>query len=203
MFTIMAFKKYALAAVILAAISGSAIAADAPSDTGTITFHGLVNPNTCLITMTGDSTSGQTGVNNNDFDVTLATVNVADFTTNKNSANSVTSSLGETAFNLNVKCDGAKNIATVKAQLDPWGGSTASNDGLLVPPTNLMNAAGDVALVLKDGAGAQVKMGQANGTTTPLTSGEAQLDYTVAYSGPATATSGMVQAQVAFTMDYE
>ncbi|POP41584.1 fimbrial assembly protein [Superficieibacter electus] len=196
----MTFKKYVLAAAVMAVMSGSAMAVDAPSDTGTITFHGLVNSGTCLITMPDDFTQ-----DGNDFDVQLETVQVADFAANTKSANSVTSTLGETPFKLHVQCDVSKNIESVSAQLDPWAGSSAGNEGILVPASNLQGAATNVALVLRNGVGGdQIKMGQANGgTATALVNGAADLNYAVAYTGPSTASSGKVQAQVAFTMDYE
>ncbi|ELW2863167.1 fimbrial protein [Salmonella enterica] len=195
----MTFKKYVLAAAVMAVMSGSAMAADAPSDTGTIKFQGLVNSGTCAVTMPDASTQ-----DGNDFTVKLATVDVADFAANTKSANTTSSTLGETPFKLHVVCDTTKLITSVAAQLDPWSGATASNEGLLVPASNLQGGAKDVALVLKNGVGgAQVKMGQTNSTATNLTAGVADLNYAVAYSGPATATSGKVEANVAFTLDYE
>ncbi|EAQ8935846.1 fimbrial assembly protein [Salmonella enterica] len=197
----MTFKKYVLAAAVMAVMSGSAMATDAPSDTGTIKFQGLVNSGTCAVTMPDASTQ-----DGNDFTVKLATVDVADFAANTKSANSTASTLGETPFKLHIVCDTTKDIESVAAQLDPWSGATASNEGLLVPASNLQGGAKDVALVLRNGVGgAQIKMGETNsGTATDLSDdGVADLNYAVAYSGPATATSGKVEAQVAFTLDYE
>lgn len=46
----MSFNKLGLATVVAMVLSaGSAMAADIPSDTGTITFHGMVSNNTCKV----------------------------------------------------------------------------------------------------------------------------------------------------------
>jgi type 1 fimbria pilin len=47
----MKIQKYAVAVAVLTAVSGSAMAATYTSDNGTITFHGMVNNNTCTISM--------------------------------------------------------------------------------------------------------------------------------------------------------
>lgn len=88
----MAFKKYTLAAFVLAAFSGSALAAN--TDAGTITFHGLVSGNTCQISLKDDPINTQAATN--DFNVTLPTVFVKDFVTG--STDSVDSALGKTPF---------------------------------------------------------------------------------------------------------
>lgn len=66
----MSFNKLGLATVVAMVLSaGSAMAADIPSDTGTITFHGMVSNNTCKVSL--DQKIDQDG---NDFDVNLDTV---------------------------------------------------------------------------------------------------------------------------------
>ncbi|CAA2946146.1 Probable major fimbrial subunit LpfA [Enterobacter cloacae] len=198
-------KNYGLAiamASILAA--GSAVAAD---DTGTITFHGMVSNNTCQVSL--DQKIDQNG---NDFDVTLDTVFVRDF------ANALgnTSTLGEKKFTLSLTgCDTA-TAKKASAQFSSWAGSSSTEGGLLVPPSNAQGSAKNVNLVLSnDGNSAtdQIKIDQTNNTqkaTIDATSGAGNLYYRVAYtqgqgwnatSNPVSA--GTVQAQVAFTMIYE
>ncbi|CAH3881564.1 fimbrial protein [Enterobacter hormaechei subsp. xiangfangensis] len=198
-------KNYGLAiamASILAA--GSAVAAD---DTGTITFHGMVSNNTCQVSL--DQKIDQNG---NDFDVTLDTVFVRDF------ANALgnTSTLGEKKFTLSLTgCDTA-TAKKASAQFSSWAGSSSTEGGLLVPPSNAQGSAKNVNLVLSnDGNSAtdQIKIDQTNNTqqaTIDPTSGAGNLYYRVAYtqgqgwdaaSNPVSA--GTVQAQVAFTMIYE
>ncbi|MCM7741887.1 fimbrial protein [Enterobacter hormaechei] len=198
-------KNYGLAiamASILAA--GSAVEAD---DTGTITFHGMVSNNTCQVSL--DQKIDQNG---NDFDVTLDTVFVRDF------ANALgnTSTLGEKKFTLSLTgCDTA-TAKKASAQFSSWAGSSSTEGGLLVPPSNAQGSAKNVNLVLSnDGNSAtdQIKIDQTNNTqqaTIDPTSGAGNLYYRVAYtqgqgwdaaSNPVSA--GTVQAQVAFTMIYE
>ncbi|HCL5257365.1 TPA: fimbrial protein [Salmonella enterica] len=204
----MSFKKYSLAAAIVLAMGmGSAMAADTPSDTGTITFHGLVSNNTCKISL-----NSQTAQDGNDFDVTLDTVYVKNFAASLGGASST---LGQTPFTLDLsECDNA-TVKSASAQFDSWGGSSSNTGGLLVPPSNLQGAAANVNLVLTNngnGATDQVKIDQSNNTqiATVSTDGTAHLDYLVAYTqgegwdatnNPVTA--GTVQAQVAFTMIYK
>ena len=185
----MSFNKLGLATVVAMVLSaGSAMAADIPSDTGTITFHGMVSNNTCKVSL--DQKIDQDG---NDFDVNLDTVFVKDFA----NALGTTSTLGEKKFSLTLTgCDSA----TVKQ---------AS------APSNTQGAAKNVNLVLSnDGNSAtdQIKLDQTNNTqkATIDTTGAGALYYRVAYTqgqnwdaanNPVSA--GVVQAQAAFTMIYE
>ena len=204
----MSFNKLGLATVVAMVLSaGSAMAADPiPSDTGTITFHGMVSNNTCKVSL--DQKIDQDG---NDFDVNLDTVFVKDFAT----ALSTDSTLGEKKFSLTLTgCDSA-TVSQASAQFDSWAGSSSTSGGLLVPPTNTQGAAKNVNLVLSnDGNSAtdQIKLDQTNNTqkATIDTNGAGALYYRVAYtqgqgwdanSNPVTA--GHVQAQAAFTMIYE
>lgn len=204
----MSFNKLGLATVVAMVLSaGSAMAADPiPSDTGTITFHGMVSNNTCKVSL--DQKIDQDG---NDFDVNLDTVFVKDFAT----ALSTDSTLGEKKFSLTLTgCDSA-TVSQASAQFDSWAGSSSTSGGLLVPPTNTQGAAKNVNLVLSnDGNSAtdQIKLDQANNTqrATVDAAGAGALYYRVAYtqgqgwdanSNPVTA--GVVQAQAAFTMIYE
>ena len=204
----MSFNKLGLATVVAMVLSaGSAMAADPiPSDTGTITFHGMVSNNTCKVSL--DQKIDQDG---NDFDVNLDTVFVKDFAT----ALSTDSSLGEKKFSLTLTgCDSA-TVSQASAQFDSWAGSSSTSGGLLVPPTNTQGAAKNVNLVLSnDGNSAtdQIKLDQTNNTqkATIDSNGAGALYYRVAYtqgqgwdanSNPVTA--GVVQAQAAFTMIYE
>ncbi|EAA2653086.1 fimbrial protein [Salmonella enterica] len=200
----MSFRKYGMAAAVAMILSaGSAMASN--SDTGTITFHGLVSNNTCKISL--DNKIDQDG---NDFDVNLDTVFV------KNFANALgeNSTLGEKQFALNLsECDNA-TVKDASAQFDSWGGSSSTSGGLLVPPTNLQGAAENVNLVLSNngnGATDLIKVDQTNNTqkATISADGTGDLFYRVAYtqgqkwnaeSSPVTA--GTVQAQVAFTVVY-
>ncbi|HGA2728866.1 TPA: fimbrial assembly protein [Enterobacter hormaechei] len=201
----MSFKKYGMAVAVAMVLSaGSAMAAD---DTGTITFHGLVSNNTCQVSL--DQKIDQDG---NDFDVTLDTVFVRDF------ANSLgtSSTLGEKKFSLSLTgCDTA-TAKKASAQFASWAGSSSTEGGLLVPPTNAQGSAKNVNLVLSnDGNSAtdQIKVDQTNNTqkaTIDTATGAGNLYYRVAYtqgqgwdaaSNPVSA--GTVQAQVAFTMIYE
>ena len=186
----MSFKKVSMGmAIALALSAGSAVAA-VPGDTGTITFHGMVSNTTCKVSL--DQKIDQSG---NDFDVTLDTVSVADFGT---TALGTTSTLGQKKFNLALTgCD------------------TATEGGLLVPPANAQGSAKNVNLVLSNDGNTKtdlVKIDQTNNTqqATVDTSGAAKLYYKVAYTqgqgwdqttNPVSA--GTVQAQVAFTMNYE
>ena len=191
-------------AVALVLSAGSAVAAD--SDTGTITFHGMVSTNTCKVSL--DQKIDQSG---NDFDVTLDTVFVKDFA----SALGATSTLGQKKFSLSLTgCDTA-TVQKASAQFDSWAGTTSNEGGMLVPASNAQGAAKNVNLVLSnDGNSAtdQIKVDQTNNNqkATLGTDGTANLYYKVAYtqgqgwdstSNPVTA--GTVQAQVAFTMAYE
>lgn len=201
----MSFNKLGLATVVAMVLSaGSAMAV--PSDTGTITFHGMVSNNTCKVSL--DQKIDQDG---NDFDVNLDTVFVKDFAT----ALSTDSTLGEKKFSLTLTgCDSA-TVSQASAQFDSWAGSSSTSGGLLVPPTNTQGAAKNVNLVLSnDGNSAtdQIKLDQTNNTqkATIDTNGAGALYYRVAYtqgqgwdanSNPVTA--GVVQAQAAFTMIYE
>lgn len=200
----MSFKKYGMAAAVAMILSaGSAMASN--SDTGTITFHGLVSNNTCKISL--DNKIDQNG---NDFDVTLDTVFVKNFAT----ALGNDSTLGEKQFALNLsECDNA-TVKDASAQFDSWGGSSSTSGGLLVPPANLQGAAENVNLVLSNngnGATDLIKVDQTNNTqkATISADGTGDLFYRVAYtqgqkwnaeSSPVTA--GTVQAQVAFTVVY-
>ena len=201
----MSFKKYGMAAAVAMVLSaGSAMAAN---DTGTITFHGMVSNNTCQVSL--DQKIDQNG---NDFDVTLDTVFVRDFA----NALGSTSTLGEKKFTLSLTgCDTA-TAKKASAQFSSWAGSSSTEGGLLVPPSNAQGAAKNVNLVLSnDGNSAtdQIKIDQTNNTqkaTIDTTTGAGNLYYRVAYtqgqgwdaaSNPVSA--GTVQAQVAFTMIYE
>lgn len=200
----MSFKKYGMAAAVAMILSaGSAMASN--SDTGTITFHGLVSNNTCKISL--DNKIDQDG---NDFDVTLDTVFVKNFA----DALGENSTLGEKQFALNLsECDNA-TVKDASAQFDSWGGSSSTSGGLLVPPSNLQGAAENVNLVLSNngnGATDLIKVDQTNSTqkATISADGTGDLFYRVAYtqgqkwnaeSSPVTA--GTVQAQVAFTVVY-
>lgn len=109
----MSFNKLGLATVVAMVLSaGSAMAADPiPSDTGTITFHGMVSNNTCKVSL--DQKIDQDG---NDFDVNLDTVFVKDFAT----ALSTDSTLGEKKFSLTLTgCDSA-TVSQASAQFDSW-----------------------------------------------------------------------------------
>ena len=195
----MSFNKLGLATVVAMVLSaGSAMAADIPSDTGTITFHGMVSNNTCKVSL-------------DDFDVNLDTVFVKDFA----NALGTTSTLGEKKFSLTLTgCDSA-TVKQASAQFDSWAGSSSTSGGLLVPPSNTQGAAKNVNLVLSnDGNSAtdQIKLDQTNNTqkATIDTTGAGALYYRVAYTqgqnwdaanNPVSA--GVVQAQAAFTMIYE
>lgn len=204
----MSFKKYSMAAAVAMVLSaGSAMAADpVPSDTGTITFHGLVSSNTCKISL--DNKIDQDG---NDFDVNLDTVFVKDF----QNALGTASTLGEKPFALNLTGCDADTVSGASAQFDSWGGSSSTSNGLLVPPANLQGAAANVNLVLSNDGNSmndQIKIDQTNNTqkATVSENGDANLYYRVAYTQgqnwtDATATpvtAGTVQAQVAFTVIY-
>ncbi|MCX8303985.1 fimbrial protein [Enterobacter pseudoroggenkampii] len=201
----MSFKKYGMAAAVAMVLSaGSAMAAN---DTGTITFHGMVSNNTCQVSL--DQKIDQNG---NDFDVNLDTVFVRDFA----NALGTTSTLGEKKFTLSLTgCDTA-TAKKASSQFASWAGSSSTEGGLLVPPSNAQGAAKNVNLVLSnDGNSAtdQIKIDQTNNTqkaTIDTTTGAGNLYYRVAYtqgqgwdaaSNPVSA--GTVQAQVAFTMIYE
>ncbi|CAH3527745.1 MULTISPECIES: fimbrial protein [Enterobacter] len=204
----MSFKKVSMGmAIALALSAGSAVAATASNDTGTITFHGMVSNTTCKVSL--DQKIDQSG---NDFDVTLDTVSVADFGT---TALGTTSTLGQKKFNLALTgCDTA-TVAKASAQFNSWAGSSSTEGGLLVPPANAQGAAKNVNLVLSNDGNTKtdlVKIDQTNNTqqATVDTSGAAKLYYKVAYTqgqgwdqttNPVSA--GTVQAQVAFTMMYE
>lgn len=201
----MSFKKLGLVAAMAMVMSaGSAVAAD--SDTGTITFHGMVSNNTCQVSL--DQKIDQNG---NDFDVTLDTVFVKDF------ANTLgtTSTLGEKKFSLSLTGCDAATVKDASAQFSSWAGTTSNEGGMLVPPSNAQGMAKNVNLILSnDGNSAtdQIKVDQTNNTQKAAidTNGSGNLYYRVAYtqgqgwdaaSNPVSA--GTVQAQVAFTMIYE
>lgn len=198
-------KKYGLAIAMASVLAaGSAVAAD---DTGTITFHGMVSNNTCQVSL-----AQKIDQNGNDFDVTLDTVFVRDFAT----ALGTTSTLGEKKFSLSLTGCDTETAKKASAQFSSWAGSSSTEGGLLVPPSNAQGSAKNVNLVLSnDGNSAtdQIKIDQTNNTqkaTIDATSGAGNLYYRVAYTqgqgwdattNPVSA--GTVQAQVAFTMIYE
>lgn len=204
----MTFNKLGLATVVAMVLStGSAMAADPiPSDTGTVTFHGMVSNNTCKVSL--DQKIDQDG---NDFDVNLDTVFVKDFA----AALGTTSTLGEKKFALTLTGCDPLTVKKASAQFDSWAGSSSTSGGLLVPPTNTQGAAKNVNLVLSnDGNSAtdQIKLDQTNNTqkATVDATGAGSLYYRVAYtqgqSWDATTnpvSAGVVQAQAAFTMIYE
>ncbi len=173
----MSFKKYGMAAAVAMVLSaGSAMAAN---DTGTITFHGMVSNNTCQVSL--DQKIDQNG---NDFDVNLDTVFVRDFA----NALGTTSTLGEKKFTLSLTgCDTA-TAKKASAQFSSWAGSSSTEGGLLVPPSNAQGAAKNVNLVLSnDGNSAtdQIKIDQTNNTkkaTIDTTTGAGNLYYRVAYT---------------------
>ena len=191
-------KKYGLAIAMASVLAaGSAVAAD---DTGTITFHGMVSNNTCQVSL--DQKIDQNG---NDFDVTLDTVFVRDFAT----ALGTTSTLGEKKFSLSLTGCDTETAKKASAQFSSWAGSSSTEGGLLVPPSNAQGSAKNVNLVLSnDGNSAtdQIKIDQTNNTqkaTIDATSGAGNLYYRVAYTqgqgwdattNPVSA--GTVQAQV-------
>ncbi|HBM9260479.1 TPA: fimbrial protein [Citrobacter freundii] len=197
----MAFKKYALAAAVMAVMSGSSMAQDLNS--GHIQFNGLVNPNTCTVKMLADSVTQ----NEEDFRVALKTVDITDFASANN--NDVASVLGETDFTMDVTCPGTvtpdaeKNISV---QFNTFNGTTTDSTGLLFPQENIEGAASKVALVLKNADNTQVKMGQVNNDQKqPLdANGHASLSYKVAYTKTDTAvTNGTVTAYTTYTMSYQ
>lgn len=170
-------KKYGLAIAMASVLAaGSAVAAD---DTGTITFHGMVSNNTCQVSL--DQKIDQNG---NDFDVTLDTVFVRDFAT----ALGTTSTLGEKKFSLSLTGCDTETAKKASAQFSSWAGSSSTEGGLLVPPSNAQGSAKNVNLVLSnDGNSAtdQIKIDQTNNTqkaTIDATSGAGNLYYRVAYT---------------------
>jgi type 1 fimbria pilin len=172
----MSFKKYGMAAAVAMVLSaGSAMAAN---DTGTITFHGMVSNNTCQVSL--DQKIDQNG---NDFDVNLDTVFVRDFA----NALGTTSTLGEEIHLSLTGCDTA-TAKKASAQFSSWAGSSSTEGGLLVPPSNAQGAAKNVNLVLSnDGNSAtdQIKIDQTNNTqkaTIDTTTGAGNLYYRVAYT---------------------
>ena len=166
----------------------------------------MVSNNTCQVSL--DQKIDQNG---NDFDVNLDTVFVRDFA----NALGTTSTLGEKKFTLSLTgCDTA-TAKKASAQFSSWAGSSSTEGGLLVPPANAQGSAKNVNLVLSNDGNTKtdlVKIDQTNNTqqATVDTSGAAKLYYKVAYTqgqgwdqttNPVSA--GTVQAQVAFTMNYE
>ncbi len=127
-------KKYGLSIALASVLAaGSAVAAD--SDTGTITFHGMVSNNTCRVSL--DQKIDQNG---NDFDVTLDTVFVRDFST----ALGTTSTLGEKKFSLSLTGCDTETAKKASAQFSSWAGSSSTEGGLLVPPSNAQGSAKNV-----------------------------------------------------------
>lgn len=203
----MSLKKIGMGvAAALALSAGCAVAAEGvPSDTGTITFHGMVSNNTCKVSL--DQKIDQNG---NDFDVTLDTVSVSDF----GAALGTTSTLGEKKFSLALTGCDASTVSKASAQFNSWAGTSSSEGGLLVPPSNAKGAAKNVNLVLMNDGNTindQIKVDQTNNNQkATVENGVGNLYYKVAYtqgqgwnatSNPVSA--GTVQAQVAFTMIYE
>ncbi|EOF9297449.1 fimbrial protein [Enterobacter bugandensis] len=196
----MAFKKYALAAAVMAVMSGSAMAAQ-DLNTGHIQFNGMVNPNTCDINLMANSVTQ----NQEDFTVALTTVDIQDVMAG--TVGDVASTLGETPFTISVNCPVTVTGGTgVSVQFDTYNGTTTQANGLLYPQTNIKNAAKDVALVLKNSDNSQVKIGQVNNSKVATfdTNNHAQLDYKIAYTKTSTTpTSGPVTAYTTYTIKYE
>ena len=169
-------KKYGLAIAMASVLAaGSAVAAD--PDTGTITFHGMVSNNTCQVSL--DQKIDQNG---NDFDVTLTLYLCVISQTHWVAP----APLGEKKFSLSLTgCDTA-TVKKASAQFSSWAGSSSTEGGLLVPPSNAQGSAKNVNLVLSnDGNSAvdQIKIDQTNNSqkaTIDETSGAGNLYYRVA-----------------------
>lgn len=201
----MTFKKYAVAAALLTAISAPAMAVDYANDTGTITFHGKVSGNTCKIALSGKI--DQSGANG--FDVMLDPVFVSDFGT---AALGNTSTLGEQKFDLELTgCD--TSIVKATAYMQSWGGSGASTAGFLVPQANLTGAAKNVNLLLSNNTATKTPIvlnQHSSDQVATVTNGAGTLKYAVAYTqgdnwanttNPV--TPGDVVGMVGFTISYQ
>lgn len=175
------------AAVTTALMASSAIAAD-----GTIFFEGALSGNTCDITVDGNPLPAT---------VTLPTVTASALL-------GIGATAGDTLFKIVLtNCVGVSGTSTAAAFFE--NGSTVDYDTF-----NLKNTAsgGDeatnVQLQLLDATNqSPINVGfynqKANSARHSIASAEAELPYAVRYYSLGSATAGLVESQVNFSIDYE
>lgn len=166
-------------------VSGSVMA----SDTGTISFSGLITDTTCDVDISGAG-AGAT--------VTLPTVSA-------DSLNAATKTNGKTRFTLSLSgC--SSSLTTAKAFFE--AGSTVNNATGRLMNTDSAGAS-NVSLQLRDGQNNSViaigDPSQIDSSTgyVNISSGSAVLPYFVEYYAEGTATAGAVTSQVTYNLVYK
>lgn len=174
-----------LIALSLFAVLGTASSVQAAS-TGTINFSGKLTATTCSAAVDNQSA---------DATVTLPTVGTNQLTSSGQTA-------GRTGFNISLEnCQGS--LTTASAFFEP--GSTVD-----LPSGHLKNMgdAGLVSLQLRDGTSDEIIVA-GNGSQASdasyidVSSGSAQLPYSVEYFAEGATTAGSVESHVIYSIQYK
>jgi major type 1 subunit fimbrin (pilin) len=179
-------KKLVIAASIVAAL-GSLSAAQAAS-TGTITFNGKLTANTCEVFIDGAAA---------DATVVLPTVGINTLTT----AGDTT---GRTDFNMMLNdCEDSLRTASAFFQ------AGSSVDALTGRLNNMTGTATNVQLQLRDGSSssqAVIAAGNTNQTLNTtyvdVSSGSANLPYSIEYYATDATTAGTVISSIVYNLQY-
>ncbi|EAO4398011.1 type 1 fimbrial protein [Salmonella enterica] len=180
-------KKLALIAS-LAAVFGTVSMAQAAS-TGTITFQGKLTANTCDVVVDGQS---------EDATVVLPTVGT-------NLLDAATKTAGETGFVMALNnCAGTLDTASAffeaGSSVDPVTGRLKNMSGSASNVTlQLLDGSSNARSVIQAGNQNQV----ANTSYVNVSSGSANLPYSVRYYAEAPTTAGTVVSNVVYSIQYQ
>ncbi|AHG20262.1 fimbrial protein [Chania multitudinisentens RB-25] len=180
-------KKLTILASLIATCGFVSMAQAA--STGTITFNGMLQANTCDVVVDGQT---------EDATVILPTVGV-------NQLDEATKTAGETGFVMALNnCSGTLESASAFFEA---GASVDSVTGRL---KNLVGTAGNVSLQLLDASSPSQDVIQAgnqnqvtNTTYVNVSSGSASLPYAVRYYAEAPTTAGTVISNVVYSIQYQ
>lgn len=179
-------------AIISAAVTTTLMASSALAADGTINFEGALTANTCDITVDGKPSPAT---------VTLPTVTASALLGEGATA-------GDTLFKIVLtNCEGVSGSSTAAAFFE--AGSTVDNKTFNLINTDLSeDGAKNVQLQLLDAENqSPINVGFSNqkgkSTRHSIASEQAEMPYTVRYYSLGSATAGLVQSQVNFSIDYE
>ncbi|HCR1139897.1 TPA: type 1 fimbrial protein [Klebsiella aerogenes] len=179
-------KKAMIIAAIAAAVGFTGMAQAA--STGTITFNGELTANTCDANVDGQGP---------DATIILPTVGTNQLTTAAQTA-------GRTGFNINLSsCAGTLQTASAFFEA---GSSVDLTTGHL---KNVGGTATNVSLQLREESGSEavIEAGNSNQTTNAtyvdVSSGSADLPYSVEYFADGTTTAGTVISNVVYSIQYK
>lgn len=181
-------RKSVISSAVLATLSLVAINVNAAS-TGTITFNGQLTGNTCDVAIDGQAA---------DATVTLPTIGTNQLVSQGQTA-------GRTGFKMALsKCSGTLETASAFFEA---GSSVDLVTGHL---KNVSGTATKVSLQLRDGSSPSVAViqagnsNQANNTTyLDVSSGTANLPYSVEYYADGATTAGTVVSNVVYSIQYK